>query len=120
MANKLLNFRCPDELLAAIDELGRNRYPANNDSGCDRSKTVLDLLQAGLVALTDGEVVLPESKTNGKADESESDVNGKTEDKTLGKTDVEAIVEIRLTEMMAVLQQQLSDIDKRLGKLKTR
>ncbi len=59
MANKLLNFRCPSELLGAIDKIGAVYYPADNDSGCDRSKTLIDILVAGVEALTNGEVVLP-------------------------------------------------------------
>lgn len=48
---KLLNFRCPRELLAAIDAVGRVRHPVDTDSGCDRSKTLLDIIQAGIIAL---------------------------------------------------------------------
>jgi hypothetical protein len=59
MANKLLNFRCPEPLLDAIDEFGREHYPADNPSGCDRSKTLIDIVTAGIQALTDGTVVLP-------------------------------------------------------------
>lgn len=59
MANKLLNFRCPEPLLDAIDEFGRQHYPADNASGCDRSKALIDIVTAGIQALTDGTVVLP-------------------------------------------------------------
>ncbi|MEO0936242.1 MAG: hypothetical protein AAFY21_21740, partial [Cyanobacteria bacterium J06641_2] len=34
--------RCPPELLEAIDALGVQRYPSDNDNGCDRTKTLLD------------------------------------------------------------------------------
>ncbi|WP_242039868.1 hypothetical protein [Anabaena sphaerica] len=63
---KMLNFRCPLEVLEAIDSIGKERYPANNDNGCDRSKTLLDIIQAGIAALTNGEVqvqVVQPSKT---------------------------------------------------------
>ncbi|BDA72030.1 hypothetical protein CAL7716_061960 [Calothrix sp. PCC 7716] len=63
MANKLLNFRCPETLLEAIDKIGQEYYPADNDSGCDRSKTLIDILLAGVEALTNGEVVLQKPGT---------------------------------------------------------
>lgn len=60
MASTSLTFRCPDEVLAAIDELGKERYPAaNTKHGCDRSKTLIDIMRAGIEALSDGSVVLP-------------------------------------------------------------
>ena len=60
MASTSLTFRCPDEVLAAIDKLGKERYPATNTKhGCDRSKTLIDIMRAGIEALSDGSVVLP-------------------------------------------------------------
>ncbi|BDA76556.1 hypothetical protein CAL7716_107220 (plasmid) [Calothrix sp. PCC 7716] len=58
MANKLLNFRCPEPLLEAIDKIGQEYYPADNDSGCDRSKTLIEILTAGVETLTNGDIVL--------------------------------------------------------------
>jgi hypothetical protein len=46
--------------LEAIDNLGKERYPAaNTKHGCDRSKTLIDIMRAGIEALSDGSVVLP-------------------------------------------------------------
>ncbi len=60
MSDKImLNFRCPTEVLEAIDDLGKERYPANTKHGCDRSKTLMDIVRAGIEALNDGSVVLP-------------------------------------------------------------
>jgi chromosome segregation ATPase len=60
MSDKImLNFRCPTEVLEAIDSLGKERYPANTKHGCDRSKTLMDIMRAGIEALNDGSVVLP-------------------------------------------------------------
>jgi len=60
MSDKImLNFRCPKEVLEAIDSLGKERYPANTKHGCDRSKTLMDIVRAGIQALSDGSVVLP-------------------------------------------------------------
>ena len=61
MADKtMLNFRCPADLLDAINELGQERYPTEgNKHGCDRSKTLLDIVRAGIEALSDGLIVLP-------------------------------------------------------------
>lgn len=109
----MLNFRCPNDLLEAIDTLGRERYPADNKNGCDRSKTLMDIIQAGIQALSDGSVDIPVSKTDSK-----------TDGKTVDTTEVEAIVENRLTAAMGVLQArleaQLEAFEQRLGKLKAR
>jgi hypothetical protein len=60
MSDKImLNFRCPTEVLEVIDNLGKERYPANTKHGCDRSKTLMDIVRAGIEALSDGSVVLP-------------------------------------------------------------
>ncbi|MEG4582990.1 hypothetical protein QUA71_25745 [Microcoleus sp. MON1_C5] len=60
MASTSLTFRCPDEVLEAIDNLGKERYPsAHNDHGCDRSKALMDIMRAGIAALNDGSIVLP-------------------------------------------------------------
>jgi hypothetical protein len=62
MASTSLTFRCPDEVLAAIDNLGKERYPAadtKHGHGYDRSKTLIDIVRAGIEALSDGSVVLP-------------------------------------------------------------
>jgi len=61
MADKtMLNFRCPADLLDAIDAIGQNRYPSETAKhGCDRTKTLLDIVRAGIEALSDGSVVLP-------------------------------------------------------------
>ncbi|MEG4944920.1 hypothetical protein [Microcoleus sp. F4-D5] len=61
MASTSLTFRCPDEVLEAIDNLGKERYPGatNTTHGYDRSKTLIDIMRAGLAALSDGSVVLP-------------------------------------------------------------
>ena len=61
MSDKImLTFRCPDEVLEAIDNLGKERYPvANTKHGCDRSKTLIDIMRAGIQALSNGPVVLP-------------------------------------------------------------
>lgn len=71
METKMLNFRCPSELLDSIDEWGKENYPSDNKNGCDRSKTLIHIIEAGLMALNDGSVEV-ERKTQGKTD-------GKTE-----------------------------------------
>jgi len=61
MADKImLNFRCPGELLDAIDILGQKRHPSETTKhGCDRTKTLLDIVRAGIEALSEGLAVLP-------------------------------------------------------------
>ena len=73
-ANKLINFRCPDDLLSAIEAYGRQHYPsAPNGRGnvdFDQSKALRDILISGLETLTNGElklereVIKPKSDTN--------------------------------------------------------
>lgn len=96
MANKLLNFRCPETLLEAIDKIGQEYYPADNDSGCDRSKTLIDILLAGVEALTNGEVVLQKPGTV------KQDVRQVTE------ADIKAMVEALVTEKLTQLPVQNS------------
>jgi plasmid stabilization system protein ParE len=61
MADKImLNFRCPAELLDVIDALGQARYPSETmKHGCNRTKTLLDIVRAGIEALSEGLAVLP-------------------------------------------------------------
>ncbi|MFK0735713.1 MAG: hypothetical protein ACIWVG_32050 [Gloeotrichia echinulata HAB0833] len=88
MANKLLNFRCPETLLEAIDKIGQEYYPADNDSGCDRSKTLIDILLAGVEALTNGEIVLQKPGTV------------KHDVRQLTEADIKAMVEAAVTEKL--------------------
>ncbi len=48
-----VTFRCPDDLLSQIDSFGQEHFPANNASGCDRSKTLIAILASGLNSLSD-------------------------------------------------------------------
>jgi hypothetical protein len=77
MADKtMLNFRCPAELLDAIDALGQERYPTpNNKHGCDRSKTLLDIVRAGIEALSDGAIVLPVSEASVRQSKTENTID---------------------------------------------
>lgn len=62
MASTSLTFRCPDEVLEAIDNLGKERYPVANTNiahGYDRSKALMDIVRAGIAALSEGSIVLP-------------------------------------------------------------
>ena len=70
-ANKLINFRCPIQLLAAIEAYGREHYPnGRGNTDFDQSKALRDILISGLETLTNGEVKLerevikPKSDTN--------------------------------------------------------
>lgn len=61
-ANKLINFRCPDDLLTAIEAYGREHYPTNpngrGNTDFDQSKALRDILISGVESLTNGEVKL--------------------------------------------------------------
>ena len=89
----MLNFRCPAELLDIIDALGQKRYPSETSKhGCDRTKTLLDILRAGIEALSNGSVVLPTSD------------KGVRHSKTEYEIDIEArfaAIEVRLGKLRA-------------------
>lgn len=107
MANKLLNFRCPPELLEAVDALGVQRYPSDNSgSGYDRSKTLIDIIAAGIEALNDGTVDIPISKTERKTD-SKTDID---QEEIKGALRAELVPEFN--EMLFSLR---SEFEERLG-----
>jgi hypothetical protein len=94
----MLNFRCPADLLDVIDALGQKHYPSETAKhGCDRTKTLLDILRAGVGALSNGSVVLPMS--DNKVRHSKTENTSKTED----TIDIEA---------------RFAAIEERLGKLR--
>lgn len=70
-ANKLINFRCPDDLLAAIEVYGRQHYPnGRGNTDFDQSKALRDILISGLESLTNGEVKLEREVMKPKSDTS--------------------------------------------------
>jgi hypothetical protein len=77
MADKtMLNFRCPAELLDVIDALGQERHPSETAKhGCDRTKTLLDIVRAGIGALSNGFVVLPMSDDFVRFSKTENAIN---------------------------------------------
>ena len=111
MASTSLTFRCPDEVLAAIDNLGKERYPAaNTKHGCDRSKTLIDIMRAGIAALSDGSVVLP---APAEVRQQSSDVRQELSDSLLEAR----IVEIVQRQAEPVFAEKFAAIEERLGKL---
>lgn len=111
MPSTSLTFRCPDEVLEAIDNLGKERYPAaNNNHGCDRSKTLIDIMRAGIEALNDGSVVLPAPE---EVRQQPSDVRHNLSD---------SVLEARITEIVQrqtepLFAEKFSAIEERLEKL---
>lgn len=104
MADKtMLNFRCPAEVLDAIDAIGQERYPSETAKhGCDRSKTLLDIVRAGIEALSDGSIVLQALDTDARHSKT-ADKDSKTDSKTENALDIEA---------------RFAAIEERLGKLR--
>lgn len=94
---KMLNFRCPLELLEAIDSIGKERYPVSNDNGCDRSKTLLDIIQAGIAALTNGDVVV-DVKQPSKTSKTDLDLEA-----------IEELVKKLIAENPPIIQSRLTD-----------
>lgn len=73
-AHKLINFRCPDDLLARIESYGRERYstvPGKRSSvDYDQSKAIRDILTSGLDSPTLGEVKQDRESVKLKSDNS--------------------------------------------------
>ena len=111
MSDKImLNFRCPTSVLEAIDNLGVERYPANTKHGCDRSKTLMDIVRAGIEALSNGSVVLPAPE---EVRQQPSNVRQIVSDSSL---------EARITEIVQrqtepLFAEKFSALEERLGKL---
>ena len=110
MASTSLTFRCPGEVLEAIDNLGKERYPADTKHGCDRSKTLIDIMRAGIEALNDGSVVLPAPE---EVRQQPSDVRHNLSD---------SVLEARITEIVQrqtepLFAEKFSAIEERLEKL---
>ncbi|MEG4035267.1 hypothetical protein QUA03_15705 [Microcoleus sp. S36b_A4] len=104
MASTSLTFRCPDEVLEAIDNLGKERYPATNTKhGCDRSKTLIDIMRAGIEALNDGSVVLPPPE---EVRQQPSDVRQNLSDSLLDARITE-IIERKTEPLRAALKAEL-------------
>lgn len=100
MADKtMLNFRCPADILRAIDAIGQGLYPSeSNKHGCDRTKTLLDIVRAGIEALSDGKTVLQLSDSLA-AERKTDEISCKTED----------VIDIEV---------RFAAIEERLGKLR--
>jgi hypothetical protein len=99
----LLNFRCPDDLWASIEKLGKDRHPGGthhrSQRDYDLTSTMLDIVRAGISALEDDPSLL--NKTDGKTinkTEVQEMINqaiasNKTENKTIDKTEIESMVQ---------------------------
>ena len=94
-----ISFRCPPDILEQIDAIGREHFPkldnSKTNSGCDRSKAIFAIIQAGIAALTDGEVQVIQSKT-GK-ENSKTDIN---------LDEVESLVKKLLAENMPIFPDE--------------
>ena len=85
---KSVTFRCDTDLLEAIDNLGRERYPAKTPHGYDRSKILMEVLRLNIEALSAGSVVLP----------TPANVGRQASDVTLQLSD--SLLDARITEML--------------------
>jgi len=99
---KLLNFRCPDDLWAAIEQIGGDRHPVSEGEEHHKTNevnpkkfavtaTVLDILRAGISALNGDPSLLD-----------------KTEYKTTDKTDIEAMIRAAI----APIEEEVNTIKK--------
>jgi uncharacterized protein (DUF3084 family) len=126
MAEKtMLNFRCPADVLDAIDSIGQERYPSESSKhGCDRSKTLLDIVRAGIEVLS-GNSVLQMSNNSVRQDELISSTEGKTVSKTeesdckTNEIDPGAKLTQYLESLKTPLCERFSAIDEQLGRIES-
>jgi hypothetical protein len=110
----MLNFRCPADLLEAIDAIGQERYPSDTAKhGCDRTKTLLDIVRAGIEALLNGGTVLQVADLNKEVVLQVADANQETvlqvaEDDVRQRKTIDAID----------IEARFAAIEERLGKLR--
>ena len=110
----MLNFRCPADLLEAIDAIGQERYPSDTAKhGCDRTKTLLDIVRAGIEALLNGGTVLQVADLNKEVVLQVADANQETV-LQVAKDDVRR----RKTVDAIDIEARFAAIEERLGKLR--
>ncbi|MEG4287308.1 hypothetical protein QUB68_29805 [Microcoleus sp. A006_D1] len=126
MAEKtMLNFRCPADVLDAIDSIGQERYPSESSKhGCDRSKTLLDIVRAGIEVLS-GNSVLQTSDGSVRQDELASKTIGKTmgkiEESDCKTSDIDPGAKLTqyLESLKTPLSERFSAIDEQLGRIES-
>ncbi|MEG4521045.1 MULTISPECIES: hypothetical protein [unclassified Microcoleus] len=107
MASTSLTFRCPDEVLAAIDAIGQERHPSDaTKHGCDRSKTLMDIVRAGIEALSNGAVVLPAPT---ETRQQPSEVRQNLSDSLLEKR-ITAIVDSKTQPLLNAIEQLKAEL----------
>lgn len=110
----MLNFRCPADLLEAIDAIGQERYPSDTAKhGCDRTKTLLDIVRAGIEALSKGETVLQVVDINEETVLQVADANPKT----VLQTSADNVRQSKTSNAIDI-EARFAAIEERLGKLR--
>jgi len=116
---KSVTFRCEADLLEAIDNLGRERYPAKTPHGYDRSKILMEVLRLNIEALSDGSVVLP---TPAEVRRQPSGVRHKLSDRLLDERITEMLTrktEPILAELADIKASQADAIERAKAELRT-
>jgi hypothetical protein len=121
----MLNFRCPADLLEAIDAIGQERYPSDTAKhGCDRTKTLLDIVRAGIEALSKGETVLQVVDINEETVLQVVDINEETvlqvadaNQKTVLQTSADNVRQSKTSNAIDI-EARFAAIEERLGKLR--
>jgi len=121
----MLNFRCPADLLEAIDAIGQERYPSDTAKhGCDRTKTLLDIVRAGIEALLNGGTVLQVADLNKEVVLQVADANQETV-LQVADANQETVLQVakddvrrRKTVDAIDIEARFAAIEERLGKLR--
>jgi hypothetical protein len=106
----LLNFRCPDELWASIEKLGKDLHPGGthhrSQRDYDLTATMLDIVRAGISALENDPSFLNKTghktldKTEVQAMVKEVIAASQTENKTIDKTEIQSMIQVAIANVM--------------------
>lgn len=114
----LLNFRCPDDLWASIEKIGKERHPGGehhrSKRDYDLTATVIDILRAGIVNLENDPSLLDKidhqtvNKTEVEAMIQTAIAANKTDHQTIDKTEIQSMIQ----EAIAPLATELEAVKK--------
>lgn len=105
----LLNFRCPDDLWASIEKLGKDRHPGGehhrSKRDYDLTATMLDIVRAGIAALENDPSLLDKTdhhtlnKTEVQAMIQAAIAINKTDHQTIDKTEIESMIQAAIAQI---------------------
>lgn len=118
----LLNFRCPDDLWESVEKIGKERHPGGthhrSQRDYDLTATMLDIVRAGIAALENDPSLLNKTenktldKTEVQAMVKEAIAASQTENKTIDKTEIQSMIQAMIQAAIAPLAMELEAVKK--------